>query len=152
MCKCLWRGITGACCYCRDKQGTVWAHRDRRCFAFPSPGEERRVEEGGSGARDCKEVAVLDPFALLYLTEELPSASWVLARNTVRTSCFSLLKGKESPSSLPGSVLLLTHLFWIYDLQLWCLDCMVTIYTVESLNGFSFLSPFPSPVLFNTSI
>lgn len=62
-----------------DKQGRVWAHRDRTCFAFLSVEEGRRLEEGGSGARDCKEVAVQDPFALLYLSEKLPHASCVLA-------------------------------------------------------------------------
>ena len=79
-----------------DKQGIGSQRQDMLCF--PSPEEKRRVEEGGSGARDCKEVAELDSSALLYLTDKLLSASRVLARNTVRTSCFSLLKGKETPS------------------------------------------------------
>lgn len=54
-----------------DKEGTGSQRQDMLCL----PGtRRRRVEEGGSGARDCKE----DPFALLYLSENLPSASCVL--------------------------------------------------------------------------
>lgn len=59
-----------------DKEGAASAHMNRTCFAFPSP-EERRVEEGGSGPRCCKEAAVPDLSALLNLTEKLPSAVWV---------------------------------------------------------------------------
>lgn len=53
-----------------DKEGTGSQRQDMLCL----PATTRGVEEGGSGARDCKE----DPFALLYLSENLPSASWVL--------------------------------------------------------------------------
>lgn len=53
----------------------MWAHRDRRCFAVLSPEEERRAEDGGLGARDCKEFVLLDPFAMLGLTGKLPSAT-----------------------------------------------------------------------------
>ena len=80
--------------------------------ALPSHHRQKKEElkKGAQGARDDKAVAVPDPFALLYLTEKLPSASWLLAGNTVRASCCSLFKGKDClPSS--GGVLLLTPLF-----------------------------------------
>lgn len=59
-----------------EKEGAAWAHVDWMCFAFLLP-EERRVEEGGSGAGFCREAAVLDLSALPNLTEKPPSASWV---------------------------------------------------------------------------
>lgn len=60
------------------------------------PITRRRAEEGSSGVRGCKEVAVLDPFALHDLLGKLPSASCVLAQNTVRSSCFNLLKRTDT--------------------------------------------------------
>lgn len=83
-----------------DKQGAVWAPRGRTCFSLPPPEEERRVEEVGLGVRHCRGVAVFNSFALCDLLEKLPSASCVLAQNTVRSSCF---KGERHPPLSHGA-------------------------------------------------